>query len=521
MNELPKTQSVGHASLMRRATHRGVLRVLAIALLCTACDTARGQQPREESGGNGKEHPALVQVPRLESLAVGEAPNLDGRADDSVWRDARPVEVPARVVWPQPEDRSVPVAIKSVRTGGRIYFLVRWKDESKDDAYHKPWIWNAEKKTYEEGPDREDMFALAFEQTGVFSGHMLSGDPAVWDVWHWKATRTNPQGHAMDKTHRYTPEKPAGKANSYPALNGKTMWIARPEDAGDTVEKKQPAPKEHQGKRIPQYLPGTPGGSAADVRAKGAWSDGWWTLELERKLDTGHPDDTAFDTSKTYRMAVSVHDHTGDMDKASGVIELVFSQPSMTWRFDEDTLGRLPEDWKIEGTNQRGPVATWVVKADSAAPSKPNVLALTDTKEGSGGTFNLCWTDGVKFTDGVIEVKVMARMGREDQGGGPIWRVQDKDNYYIARWNPLEDNFRLYYVKDGARKMLETATVKADPAGWHTIRIEQKGDQIQCSLDGETLLKVQDKTFPAAGGVGLWTKADAACEFDDLFVAIE
>lgn len=163
-------------------------------------------------------------------------------------------------------------------------------------------------------------------------------------------------------------------------------------------------------------------------------------------------------------------------------------------------------------------MATWVVKADANAPSKPNVLALTDTKESSGGTFNLCWTDRVKFKDGVIEVKVKAGTGREDQGGGPIWRVQDKDNYYIARWNPLEDNFRLYYVKDGSRKMLETASVKADPAKWHTIRIEQKGDEIECYFDGDELLKAWDKTFSGAGGVGLWTKADAVTEFDDLEV---
>ena len=33
------------------------------------------------------------------------------------------------------------------------------------------------------------------------------------------------------------------------------------------------------------------GGSAGDVRAKGAWHAGWWTLELARPLRTGHPDD--------------------------------------------------------------------------------------------------------------------------------------------------------------------------------------------------------------------------------------
>jgi hypothetical protein len=189
-----------------------------------------------------------------------------------------------------------------------------------------------------------------------------------------------------------------------------------------------------------------------------------------------------------------------------------------TLRFDDAAVGRLPEGWKAEGTNQQGPVATWMVKADEGAASRPNVLALTDTKEGARGTFNLCWSDRVKFQDGAIEVKVRAGSGRVDQGGGPIWRVQDKDNYYIARWNPLEDNFRLYYVKDGRRVQLDSADVTADPARWHAIRIEQKGDEIKCSLDGKELLRARDKTFPEAGGVGLWTKADAASSFDELEV---
>ena len=33
-----------------------------------------------------------------------------------------------------------------------------------------------------------------------------------------------------------------------------------------------------------------------------------------------------------------------------------------------------------------------------------------------------------------------------DQGGGPVWRYQDANNYYIARMNPLEDNYRVYKV---------------------------------------------------------------------------
>jgi hypothetical protein len=103
-------------------------------------------------------------------------------------------------------------------------------------------------------------------------------------------------------THRYTKAQPEGRANQHAAKDG---------TATDGV---------------PQYLPGAPTGSAADVRAKGAWAVGWWTFELARKLDTGHTDDTPFDPKRAYKMAVSPHDRPGDMGRASGALELTFAK---------------------------------------------------------------------------------------------------------------------------------------------------------------------------------------------------
>ena len=111
--------------------------------------------------------------------------------------------------------------------------------------------------------------------------------------------------------------------------------------------------------------------------------------------------------------------------------------------------------------------------------------------------------------------------GVEDQGGGPIWRVQDKNNYYIARANPLENNFRIYTVKDGKRRTLDSARVKVPSKQWHTIKIVHKGKKIKGYLNGEKLLEYEDNTFPEVGGVGLWTKADAVTEFDDFSVRSE
>jgi hypothetical protein len=187
------------------------------------------------------------------------------------------------------------------------------------------------------------------------------------------------------------------------------------------------------------------------------------------------------------------------------------------WTFDDVAVGTLPEGWKVEQTKPRGQGAEWSVQPGGAS-SEGRVLALTDTRGTRGSTFNIAWRDRVRFKNGRIEVKVKAGIGREDQGGGPVWRVQDRDDYYIARWNPLEDNFRLYYVKNGDRNQLKSAWVQLSPEAWHTILIDHQGNHITAYLDGKEMFETTDNTFTEAGGVGVWTKADAATFFDDLMV---
>ncbi|MDA2938429.1 LamG domain-containing protein [Acidobacteria bacterium AH-259-A15] len=201
----------------------------------------------------------------------------------------------------------------------------------------------------------------------------------------------------------------------------------------------------------------------------------------------------------------------------AGVLEEKKSGSSQNVRitFDDVEVGKLPADWKVEATHAKGKLADWSVQKDATASPDDQVLLLK-INDHDRGTFNLCWTDQVSFQDGIVEVKVKAREGRIDQGGGPIWRVKDKDNYYIARWNPLEDNFRIYYVKDGKRVQLDTAKVKLPADQWHTISVHHQGNQITGYINGKKLLEVNDTTFPEAGGVGVWTKADAASSFDDL-----
>lgn len=262
--------------------------------------------------------------PTLWAKRVAALPVIDGSGDDEAWRGARALEVTAVGVWGANVGKTTKVAVKSVYTDTHIAFLVSWEDATRDDKAHKPWVWNAENKAYEQGKEQEDAVALAFEHTGPFTADMLSHVDAVWDLWTWKATRTDPVGYAQDKTHRYSTTKPQGSAKEYASRTGAPVWIQRPEDAGSSVQMSQKAPATYSGDVLPQYTATVPGGSAADVRAKGRWQGGRWTVELARKLNTGNPDDTAFDPARAYSMAVAVQDRTGDMGQASPLIRLMF-----------------------------------------------------------------------------------------------------------------------------------------------------------------------------------------------------
>ncbi len=200
---------------------------------------------------------------------------------------------------------------------------------------------------------------------------------------------------------------------------------------------------------------------------------------------------------------------------------LVSAQQTSETRFTfEDIVhNSLPAGWKSDANNKQGAPVAWAVMEDYETPSGVNILAIRKVQDNPGSVFNICWTSQPVFQDGEIEVKVRGDSGKIDQGGGPIWRVKDASNYYVARYNPLENNFRLYSVKNGDRKMIADAgNIPIKTREWFTIKIVHNGDKIEGWLNGKRLLEATDKTLPGPGGVGVWTKADAASSFDDFVV---
>jgi hypothetical protein len=192
--------------------------------------------------------------------------------------------------------------------------------------------------------------------------HYTRGE--IGDVWHWKAVRSNPMAadrHEpgfLDDQHfrgpdpipvdylinRYTagyhpdpgrgwgyqynflkvdPYKPLAQTTVTPMFlpptnglgpnpdprtsdQGETWWIQR----ATAIPYTEAADTYPVGSLLPNMVLEPFKGDRADVRAKGAWKQGRWTLEARRALDSGSPYDVAFAPGKPVYITVATYNRT-------------------------------------------------------------------------------------------------------------------------------------------------------------------------------------------------------------------
>src|SRR5438552_15866027 len=87
------------------------------------------------------------------------------------------------------------------------------------------------------------------------------------------------------------------------------------------------------------------------------------------------------------------------------------------WNFDKDAAGKPPAGAEAFG-------GTWEVKAESDAPSSPNVLCQSATAK-----FPAIRLGDKVYADLVATVRFKTVSGKDDQAAGLIFRVQDANNY--------------------------------------------------------------------------------------------
>jgi hypothetical protein len=175
------------------------------------------------------------------------------------------------------------------------------------------------------------------------------------------------------------------------------------------------------------------------------------------------------------------------------------------WNFDADPVGSLP-------AGAQSFSGQWAVRAEPDAPSPPNALCQTGQAD-----YPAIGLDSKQLTDFTLVMRFKPISGKTDQAGGLIFRVQDKDNYYILRANALENNAIFFTYVSAGRSQLKAGDVKVTSGTWHELRVEVRGNAFRGFVDGKQVVDTTDDRYKS-GGIGLWTKSDSVTCFDDVEV---
>jgi len=200
------------------------------------------------------------------------------------------------------------------------------------------------------------------------------------------------------------------------------------------------------------------------------------------------------------------------------------AKDAIVFDFEDDATDKTPGDFTAALTGGGGSIKWWVQEVKDAPSGKRVVVQLSHDR--TNARYPHLVRDDFSAKDVDVSVKFKTISGEVDASGGLIFRYKDKDNYYVVRANALEDNVVAYKTENGKRSNIgvkgkgNSYGVKANVPHrkWNTLRVIMKGDLMEIFLNEEKLFEVEDDTFMEAGKIGLWTKADAVTQFDDLHV---
>lgn len=313
--------------------------------------------------------PAAAQK-SLVSIKTAQAPTIDGTID-AAWEKAPAYKFKVDETPYKPSTykgiTKTNVTLKSMHDAENIYFLVQWEDPT-ESLERVPWVKQADGKwaqrrnrdqTGHENTYYEDKMAFfwnitakGFDKKGCDVACHKARDGKVAgiedkspgrkyteaagetiDMWHWKSVRSNPVDQIDDQ---YVDDTRDPKKNSNWGRKGDAKTgggyadNVNKDKTGPAWMSKAPAPNRYwilpdekaefvdtfkAGDVVPAMIAAPFDGSRGDIRAKGVWKNGMWTLEIQRKLVTtgekAKEQDVQFDDlKKTYHFGVSVFDNT-------------------------------------------------------------------------------------------------------------------------------------------------------------------------------------------------------------------
>jgi hypothetical protein len=211
-------------------------------------------------------------------------------------------------------------------------------------------------------------------------------------------------------------------------------------------------------------------------------------------------------------------------------IGLSLGAAELSFDFNETRAGEPPAGFRSAVVG-KGKPGTWQVVLDEVAPalapltSKAPAVARRAVlaqlaQDPTDEHFPILIYEGETFGDFSLTTRVKMVKGVMEQMAGIAFRMLNESNFYVVRASALGNTFRFYKVLNGERGPLVGPEIPVAADTWHDLKVECKGNEIRCSLDGKELVNVTDKANPLASGrIAFWTKSDSVSYFADAKVS--
>ena len=176
-----------------------------------------------------------------------------------------------------------------------------------------------------------------------------------------------------------------------------------------------------------------------------------------------------------------------------------------------------PGDWKILEAEVPPLLGLNTAKAETP---RQNILAQV-SRDPTDNRYPLLILDSEDFGNFTLTTRFKLVAGVLEQMAGVAFRIQNETNYYYLRASGLYNNLRFVPVVNGNILRPVGPDLPIEKGVWHELKIEAKGNQFNCWLNGEEAFPtLTDNTF-GAGKIGFWTKSDSVSYFTDTVISYQ
>lgn len=182
------------------------------------------------------------------------------------------------------------------------------------------------------------------------------------------------------------------------------------------------------------------------------------------------------------------------------------------WDFDSYQNGTVPPGFAELSTDSK---SSWIVKSDSSAISKPNVLEKIPSNDNATDYHLQLIPDSPSVDTENVTMKFKIVSGENAKSAGMILRFIDQKHYFVLMADSAQNRLSLCKNTPDFLICNYDKSVTIAPGEWHTMEALVSSQGIAAYLDGQLIIRANDHNY-LSGADGMWAKKDTGAYFDDF-----